>query len=482
MARKEITIRQFYGGISDDVRQTTDNAFAISQHFDIFSSPNRLTPFRNSEDEGVTSTQSLANFVYTNSKLYGLGVVSGTARVKIFEKSDPTAGSWAASTTGEDSGGTRQTNVFIDYKGKLMGWSAGTRIWSYTYGTSTWNGSERSGFTYSTTAQAFIHPADDVCYFPYDNKIAALNNTTWTDVAITVSSKHTITGLSQYGNYLAIACKSVSGQSNKSVLYLWDRNTAVTTLSEVIDWGEGDLVAVGNVDGNVIGISNVGGTSFSIAPKITIKAYSGGTPRQLKELSATSITCLSNPIISGDKMYFAVTGTGYNGIFCVGRKNQNYPLSVTLSNKYFNDTAAVASNSRHFYILGDYFFISNTSDTVSKTDDQSTYTATSIYESQKFSNNDPASPKQLFGVAVFYAPLPSSGQVVLKYRKDEETSYTTIFTDGVDNAIAHEAVNIESTGANLPVFKEIQFRIESTGGAEITGFKVIYDTNTDLLG
>ena len=57
-----------------------------------------------------------------------------------------------------------------------------------------------------------------------------------------------------------------------------------------------------------------------------------------------------------------------------------------------------------------------------------------------------------------------------KYKKDNETSYTTIMTHDTDGAISDSAVNIESSGAALPKdYKEISFQINSTG-AIVTGF------------
>jgi hypothetical protein len=164
---------------------------------------------------------------------------------------------------------------------------------------------------------------------------------------------------------------------------------------------------------------------------------------------------------------------------------------------------------------------------------------------------------------VQYVALPSAGQVICKYKKDEETYWTTIFVDTTDNAISHEATNIESysdavtmtqatpavvtlvnhrlvpgqiirfnttgtlltgvtagteyyvlstsitadtfrfsaslngsavnttgtqTGVhtidrtfNLPMFKEIQFRFELTGGAELTGYKLKFEDLTNSL-
>jgi hypothetical protein len=73
--------------------------------------------------------------------------------------------------------------------------------------------------------------------------------------------------------------------------------------------------------------------------------------------------------------------------------------------------------------------------------------------------------------------LPADNSIVLKYRKNEETSWTTILTSDTDNAISKSAINI--SGATLPAFKEIQFRIESLGGAILTGLKFKYELIDD---
>ena len=74
--------------------------------------------------------------------------------------------------------------------------------------------------------------------------------------------------------------------------------------------------------------------------------------------------------------------------------------------------------------------------------------------------------------------LNSEGQVVLKYRKDNETTWTTIFTNTTENSISHEACNIESTGENLPQFKDIQFRIECSGSVGLLGLRFRYEELT----
>ena len=60
-------------------------------------------------------------------------------------------------------------------------------------------------------------------------------------------------------------------------------------------------------------------------------------------------------------------------------------------------------------------------------------------------------------------PLPANGQILLAYKKDEETSFTTIFTWNTNSELYHEAINIESSGAAFPEFREITFRVECVG-------------------
>ena len=42
-------INKFHDGINDDLRQERDSGFAITKHFDIFSSPNKLIPYKDTE-------------------------------------------------------------------------------------------------------------------------------------------------------------------------------------------------------------------------------------------------------------------------------------------------------------------------------------------------------------------------------------------------------------------------------------------------
>src|SRR3990167_10136196 len=94
----QIKINQFFGGIADDIRKFSLNEFSISKHFDIFSNPKRLTPYRSLEADTETSVSAtdlkqylVRDFVYAtgSAKLYGLGQTSG-GLTKILQKADAT--------------------------------------------------------------------------------------------------------------------------------------------------------------------------------------------------------------------------------------------------------------------------------------------------------------------------------------------------------------------------------------------------------
>ena len=111
------------------------------------------------------------------------------------------------------------------------------------------------------------------------------------------------------------------------------------------------------------------------------------------------------------------------------------------------------------------------------TDGNNSFAATSVYETKIFNLGDSSATKKLVSFTIITVPLlgPSNdAQVVVKYNINNNignsTFGTTILTHSTTGAISKTAIN-DSSGANLPEFKEIQFRLESTKNAIITGYK-----------
>jgi len=473
----ETTIDRFDGGVSSDLRDSNSRQFSITKHFDIFTNPKKLTPYRAFEANETTNI-NIVKFLNANSQIYGFGTTAGTAIAKIYKKDgNLVTGGWTEDQAVNGTG-ARNTKAFFHYKDYLYYWAAGTALWRHGDITATATNASYQSITYTNIAQPVHHPADDIAYFFYDNVVAKLDNTTFTDAVLTLPSNLIITAGVAFGNLLAIACKDKNIGSNNSTVFLWDRDSSLATITDKIDWGLGELVVLDIVDGVLTGVSNIGSDSvFKINSKIHIKALSGNTPILVKEIELNTSNVDQNYKATGDwqtknsKLYFtihstaSVDGADYTGVWVAGRHEISTPFAVTLAYKVDTSATSPSDQIQGFRFFEDYLFVAHSSDgSVERTNDQATY-ATGVYESQIFNTGDSSLKKDLVGATVMTDPLPTAGQIVLKYRVDAETSWSSaILTEGTDSSISSSVV----TG--LPKdYKEIQFRIESTGGAEITG-------------
>ncbi len=493
----EQKISRFDGGIADDIRQLVSNAGSLLKHFDCFSNPFKLSPFRSTEadtNDGSTPTgmkqYDVRHFqLGLNGKLYGLGK-NASGYPKVVSKADPTTGNWTLEATAEGSA-ARIPGCFIEWQGAWWFFQGTNQIAKWTIGGSVTQTVATVASTITSVAQGVVG-ADGNLYLFYNNQVVRISPAgAATDAVLTaLPSDMRITSVARYGTYLAIGMAygtaSSTIPSGRSQVFIWDMVTT-TTVADVLDWGEGALMVLGNIEGRIVGVSDkyLSSTLGLSKGSMVIRMWTGGSPQVFKEIVANQVVTLGrfiqDVVIKNNKMYWVASvpfglststeSTFHLGIWCFGRKNvnSNFTLSLECVEEAI-DTSNFKINS--FGAAGDYWFINHSADgSITKTDDASNYTFTSIYESLILNLTDSSLKKKLLGVTVYFAPLPTAGQVVLKYRKDEETSWTTIFNHGTDNSLSHSAVNIESSGITLPEFKEIQFRVESTGGAEITGIK-----------
>jgi hypothetical protein len=500
----EVKITKFDGGMSDDMRQPFNNVGSLIKHFNVFDNPYKLTPYRSTEadtNDGSSATGMKQYDVRTfqlgsDGKVYGLGV-NASGYPKVVSKASPLTGNWTLEATAEGDA-ARIPGCFIEWAGafwffetgKLCKWTIGGAVTYTTLG---------SGVG-TVTPQGVIG-SDNNLYVFYNSsnssRIARINSsgTVYDGVFSNIPSNMRITSACRYGSYLAIGLATgntaTTAPTGRSTVFLWDM-ASTTTPSDVIDWGEGTLMCLGNVEGRLVGISDkyLSSTLGMTRGSMVIRMWSGGMPQVMKEIvanqSVTQGRFLNDVVVKNNKMYWVAsvpfglsttTESTFNlGIWVFGRKNVN--SNFTLSLDYIEE-GVDTSNFKivSFGAVGEYWFINHSADgSITRTDDTATYSFDSIYESQIFNNDNSSETKKLVGVTVFTAPMPTAGSITLKYRKDEESSWTEIFTHTTDDSISHSAINIESSGATLPQYKEIQFQITSTGGAEITGFKFKFDT------
>lgn len=503
----ETTIDRFDGGITNNPRDARNNVSRMITNFDIFSNPQKLIPRNDTESgDASSSTSKKQNFAVarrtgTTYELFALGVQSGASDAEVLYKSLTTGGAndlddaaWTTPSNNQQGTGTSVSfDCFVYYQNQDEIYSIRDTqfIQAFSPTGSAWVDSESDlGSGIANIAQGLVHSKDDICYIPYDNKIASKDGSAaFTTAAITFPAHFYISSICEYGNYLAVACTRLSKTGNSRV-YLWNRNSSLTTLSESIDWGEGELLVLEEVDGVLIGISIVGNSSIYNTYRVIFRQYVAGVGAvKFAEFTTSANTSVLEKAKQkhDNRLYFmmkiAFNGATREGVWSVGRSSPNQPFAITHELTPDNDTSHASGDLKNFFILGDYFFVSfDDSGFVLNKTQANSYGATSIYESKVFNtgNKDAASSlrKDLVGVAVTHEALPAAGQVDVYYAIDENiegASWTRILRNSTDNSLSADTTKADTDGdgdfdANLPSnYKEIQFRIESTGNAVITG-------------
>lgn len=502
-------IQRFNGGMINDPRTESSSSCMVATNFDINTNPSKLLPNRATESGySGQSTGRLQNFAigYRSAGaeyvLFGLGVVSGQGYANILYKplSALDTDAWSTPAYGASASGSTSFDLFVYYQrtGLIYGAKSGTHIWAFDATAATPFAETHRALSYTTIAQGLVHSKDDILYIPYDNKIIANNNGTWTpgDIALELPAYLKINSISEYGNYLAIACANKNSAGN-SRLFLWDRNTSITTVSESIDLGYGEVKIIEEIDGALIAVSLVGGTSTSVRDRIVFRYLTGNQMVKFNEIVSSYFgTSYAAQLSKGKfrangKLYFMlsmpINGATREGVFSIGRASQSSPFTVAQELTLNNATAVTSGVIKNFTIVGDYTFMSyidNSTYALSKSNDQATYT-TSIYESlinPGMASGDRVNKKQLVGVAVNHDPLTSGQTVVLKYRVDaaNTANWTTIYTSSTVGDARFET-SLDASETQFTSGTNYEFRLESTGGAVITGISYVYDNLNALV-
>lgn len=482
----EIKINNFSGGISDDPRENNATKFQVAKHFDIFSNPTRLTPYRSLEadtNDGSTATGMkqyfVQDYVYssTNAKLFGLGQ-TGAGNSKVVEKADATTGNWTLPATSEGNGAVKN-GCFFEFQSALWFMQGTTQLAKWVIATNTITNTVATlGATITSVANGVI-AADANAYFAYNNVIVRIApGLTVTDSAKTVPSNYKITSLANYGNYLAIGCAPISTYNGQSKVFLW--NLSSDLFAEAIDWGEGELRILETIEGYLVGITDryLNNAVGAGRGSMIVQMYSGGVPQVVKEVFTQALTGKTIPLqkfVKNNRLFWAAkvmtnsAGTTYNeGIWSFGRKNVNYPFSLNLDVIDENvDTDGIQAIGS----AANYFFITHSGDgSIDKTNDAATYAFTSTLETQIFDFGTIDFDKTLQSIRVSFRKQAAGESLTVKYRIDGATAWTTIGTYDTDDSLSHTFVNIEASGDNFASGREYEFQLLSTGGLEITGF------------
>lgn len=475
-------INRFDGGMSNDKRSKDYSKYALARNFDAFTYPHKLVPSDGiTESAGSYKTKHIRSFLYNQSVT---GVGSGLLDAVVWGLGDHwrsggdddaevfyyNAG-WNDYTKSYSTVGSSLANIFFFYKGYIYMARDATKLMRFDTNNSDafnedWNNLQYTYFI----AHPVLHPLDDCAYFFGDNYVHQLNNTVWDDNVLTLPGTMMIKSACPYLNYLALGVETINDKDKKSIVYLWDRDSSLEELSARIDFGNGSLKHLFVLDNKLMAVID----NF---PYLEIKQISGNygiTINRLKSTGTSMGTWVNTNQILGDKFYFPMDLDGDQGdrfgiwsIDSSGRINLEFVIDG-------------ATQINGIYNTGNQWWISYDSDYKVFYSDSAGTKQTSVYETLIIGEG--AQNNKLSSVGVMTEPLAATGSyITLKYKLKESDSWTTIFSKGTANDIWHEAINIESTGATLPEFRELFLRAESTYGDAITGIFYKAETKDDNL-
>lgn len=513
-----VKINKFNGGLAEDVREKRSDTFAMAKHFDTFNN-DFLKPYRITETETL-STGTIDAFKITDAvvntssnttsqkNIFFLGRAgSADENAKLFEKStqlgatddsSSITSNIGISTNGEDTTNNVIPNTLVSYNKKLFflatDASSNTYLRSYDRNTTTLSNigtiaEYPLNVSGTIVPRPFIHPKSGKMYILAGSKISSYdpaNGLIADPIVIPNSAEVVCTSMCDWGGYLAIAT-APKNQGNPSKVILWDMTSSLA--NDNIDFGEGALMVVENLGGIIIGLSadSTGGSSpFSVSPKLVMRGYSGGTSSILKSFNTPTVQLKNFKQKLNDKLYFVgkITRQGVEAfqVFVCG-KNSDGSWFLSPDRLVNNDTSV--TNILGFNLIGDYmwsaFTISSTNYLV-RTENDSTFSATSIYESlinHSMSEEDRGKKKQLKAVSV--SKTSTTGQLVLKYRVDSQSSsdWVTVMT-----LASGDKLNRKEHRTPVGPFNsgyEYQFRVESTNGAEPVEIKYEYEVYKEVI-
>lgn len=478
---KRVILNKFDGGQAEDVRTFNTDECEVSKNFDLFTNPHKLIPFEDSVAETANGTDistmddarvadvEIAN--HTSSYVvHGGGRKSGSDNKPSFYTKASAVGTTLFTLQGSTSDSYSYVQgSLVTYKGKAF--CLGFNLTDYRLYRYDGSGTVTHIGTISTSeafyAKPFVHTEDNILYIVIGNTITSWNGTSLVTTTTILPANMEATSICDYGAYLAIAMRS-QRMAGSSYVYLWGRDTTINTLQGVVDFGEGDLRIIENLDNILIGIMTPhNGMSTALQNKIIAKGYAGGAVETLKSINiATANTLSTRKVKNGGKIYFSLTGD--DAIYAFG-KNKEGRYIITKDKYLFNGTTGgtFVSLSMLGDILWRAFFVSGGAFTLMRSV-ASTFASTSLYRTTinpKMVAIDRGADKQLIAVRISYTGA-SSGTTVLKYAVDGG-SFNTIISDTNSTGEKVTEATKQNDQEEFLTGREFQFQVECSGGSQI---------------
>jgi hypothetical protein len=414
----------------------------------------------------------------------GVGYESGaSAKPTFYTKADIVT---AFASQAVAAGNAYCKNSLVIYKNKAIGlaYNGSNQYTVYRYDSA---GSVTTIGTISSSSQfyvkPFVHPEDKILYIIIGSTITSWNDSSLVTTTTILPTDMEATSQTDYGTYLAIAMRPLRGNGN-SITYLWGRDATINTLQGTINFGEGSLLILENLNNILIAVMQPQNASTTaMTNKIRIRAYAGGAVETLKSIVITNTQSGNSiKVKNQEKIYF-----GFNNDDCVYAfgKNKEGNWIITKDRYYFNGTTiglAFAGLSmigdimwRLFATVAGVYTLMR-SKVISCLGETATYTSVSTYKT----TINPSMPlldrgrnKQLKAFRIYFTGK-ANGTIGVKYSVDG-SAMASIISETTTAIEDMKQATMQVDASAFQAGREYQFQLESTGGVEIKNYEYEWD-------
>jgi len=503
----KIICNQFDGGIAESRYDKRPNVALDMYHFDSLSDPYALKNHpANQKDTVSGGTNSGTENVYlydacprSNGSYIGLGINSNGASTipKFYRKNSNDLNSYWAQSVIDAAPSTAYTPyyngafAFQTYVYGVTYTSSGATVSIYRYegdANATAMGTFAPTTASTTMARVTVHSQDAVAYLGVGKTITKFTGTTITANVLTLP--YTILATAEYNQYLAILCVTDTG---KGIVYLWGRDTSITTLQELYLSGDDTPKTMMNINGILVVISagyySSSAVNYFLESKINARALIGGKFNLVKSLSMTPLYASQVPNIGNssavwkDVGYFFDASSNCQLYACGWNKKGEFYIAKDKWGGYDGETI---TSSQNFFNLGDYFGFAINSSAV-----RISYAASPLYRTidsywksvsnpmmYQYAPDDLPKVKTIKKVwGRFYANSAGYGTVSMKITADnnsEITAFSEASPSG-KNSFVIEA-DTQTSGDQLGSGRDLIFKIGTDQGVDLIDYGYEYDT------
>ena len=505
--------KRWDGGVAQSERPETLNEHSDNNDtfpgqnggFDIFKDPFKLTKLTSPTVNETASGASVVSGecpVFSAAKRgtdgviigYGMTSMSGSSVARFYRKDTSITGGWQQNSTSGNGIDNFAGAHCILYKDLFFGISSSTfatetRLYKYVSDSSQTLIDTISDYSPETCPKPVVHSQDKRLYYASNKTVKYYDGTS---VGSGITTDFPIISMCEYGTYLAIACQTPTG----GIIYLWGRDTSLTTFQDVIKVDNGKLQVIENVDGYLVGVTQTPYSPYSAYSAIpvvysyvgtvNVRMYVGGTMKLIKkarlgnnEQNSTQ-RLLAHKFVKDGKLFFS---TNSNFLWSFGQnRNGEYVLARDQQIAYTNRTLDTLWG---MFALGEYVFGlqstttgSPSSGLLNRTD--ATYGSDYSYYTLPINDGMPIEDrgkmKSLKNVYIKGTSLTTSGTVNVKYQYDTNGSQVDLITESVTSVRPKffETTN-ELAGEQLASSRDLSFQIGVAGQIDITELGYEYD-------